>query len=490
MSFNMWRFFLLLFISSAFGQKNRIKSNPQSIVQKFVQDSDLEGSSISFCLMDTKTDAIIFEYDKDRKLIPASTQKLITCATTLKYLGSTFRYVTPFEWNGYFLNDSVFVGNIMIKGFGDPSFGSPIYKSTNSIAVIADTLYRILERQCIKEIQGEILINSDFIKDIPENPEWLYYDIGNYYGAGIYGFNVLENSAYVSIEKAVNSKQAVITNVFPSELQSSFSNQIKIQYYPEESNELFAVGNSNCDQFCIYGLIKDTSEYKVQIRAAISKPYEAYQSILFNQLTERGIRFIRSKSSKKSKSNYQWYTHYSPPLDNMIRYTLKTSNNLYCESFVHLLGNKINASTDRSAALKSLNTFWNDELDEKKKIKMVDGSGLSRKNKMSSESMCRILNRIAINESTDKLLDLISDVSAEGSLANYFSGSNAPLGKLLLKSGSMEGVRAYAGYIQYDKKLYSIAIFINQHELKTKVLSSKISNLFIQLDKYLKTRNS
>lgn len=490
MSFKMLRFLILLFFVSQFSFAQVNKNSVQSAINKLVEDKDLFGSSISVCMMNATNGTILGSFDKDRKLIPASTQKIITCATALKYLGEAYTFSTPFQFVGRIINDTIFSGDIIITGVGDPSFGSGNFKAANTVSFIADSISSILKQECIQEIHGRIIVRSDFIRDIPENPEWLYYDIGNYYGAGVHGFNVLENSAYLTIEKNPNADYADLTEVYPSELKSIFSNKIKVQSLgSSEEDELFVLGSSSCDNLQLCGILSSSTTIKTQIKSSIPDPPSTYEAMLKNQLERRGIRINSIQNSRKSKYTYQWFINYSPPLKEMIKYTLKSSNNLYCESFIHVLGQQWFNSTERSRAMNTLMNIWNEKLNPEEQFKMVDGSGLSRKNRISSLAMCKILNTLVSDEGVTGITEYLSDVSIEGNLATYFSGSKTLKGALLLKSGSMEGIRAYAGYLKYnDNPLYSFCIMINNHECNSKVLSSKIAQLFIQIDNSIKSK--
>ncbi|MCC6816964.1 MAG: D-alanyl-D-alanine carboxypeptidase/D-alanyl-D-alanine-endopeptidase [Saprospiraceae bacterium] len=462
-------------------------SSVQHVVDKFAADKDLLGASMSICIFNAKTGELVAGFDKERKLIPASIQKLVTCGTALKFLGKNYRYSTPFDFNGQVVTDSLFVGNIVIRGTGDPSFGSAAFKLTKTISEIADTIANILKSNCIKEINGQIIVNSDFIKDIPENPEWLYYDIGNYYGAGIHGFNILENTATIDIEKKENSSEISITHVYPKELSANFRSKVNLLNILSQSREdFFILGANLCDEYQICGNITLKQSFKKIIKASIPNPAFIYEFMLKNQLEERGIQFISNERQKVNSYSYEWYNHNSPDLDEMIKYTLKTSNNLYCESYVHMLGQNWNATTDRNLSIDTFNKYWNKILKASDKIKLVDGSGLSRKNAISSQSMCEVLNFLASKEGAPGILNLIGDAKIEGSLANYLATSKKLKSKMLLKSGSMEGIRAYAGYLLYpNQKLYSISLIINNHDLKTNILSTKISKFLISLESAL-----
>lgn len=201
-------FYCILFIVTCLKANGQRLRHANSHLEKFANLPELKSSSISICFRNVKTGKIVASLDEDRRLIPASTIKLVTTATVLSAAGENFRYHTQFSLRGIKKEDSTFEGNIEIRGSGDPSFGSGSFVATPRVEQIADTLSILLRNEGIAKINGGILIDHSFITDVPENPEWLYYDIANYYGAGVFGFNVLENTAFISLEKRTRVRLA------------------------------------------------------------------------------------------------------------------------------------------------------------------------------------------------------------------------------------------------------------------------------------------
>jgi len=50
--------------------------------------------------LDSRTNSILFEYNKDVGLLPASTLKTITAAAALHYLGPDYTYETLLQYSG------------------------------------------------------------------------------------------------------------------------------------------------------------------------------------------------------------------------------------------------------------------------------------------------------------------------------------------------------------------------------------------------------
>ncbi|MEP7195123.1 MAG: D-alanyl-D-alanine carboxypeptidase/D-alanyl-D-alanine-endopeptidase [Saprospiraceae bacterium] len=489
------KYFFFIFILTSFisnilnAQSNKQKRHCQNAINNFAKDPQLISSSISICLLNATNGKHVASFDKKRKLIPASTQKLISCATALMVLGDSFSYVTPFEFIGRFDKDSIFKGNILIRGVGDPSFGSGILNEANSINKIADQLTIALRNNGINKIIGKILVESDFIHNIAENPEWLYFDIGNYYGTGVYGFNVLENSAKISIEKKAQSNVIQITNVYPAELKDDLINRMySTESISSKNNQFYVIASSICNELNVYGEILKSDSIKIDIKSCIPNPANLYPSILAEQLEIRGIDVISDSTILEPGYSTFNFSNSSPPMKILVSYTLKNSNNLYCESFIHTLGNRWLHNTDRTRTLDSLMNFWNTKLDQSISIKMVDGSGLSRKNRMSSEALSTML-QIIYSKYLPNYYNFLNDPAKSGSLSTFLSKEKNIEGKFFLKSGSMEGIKSYAGYLLYpNSKKIVLSIFVNNYDCSSSEINNKIANLLVDLHHSLKLK--
>ena len=70
------------------------KAQIATVVDSWKADKDLKNATISFCVLDAKTGAVLNELNSHQYVIPASTLKVITTAAALGSLGSNFRYST------------------------------------------------------------------------------------------------------------------------------------------------------------------------------------------------------------------------------------------------------------------------------------------------------------------------------------------------------------------------------------------------------------
>jgi len=98
---------------------------------------------------------MIYSYNPDAKLIPASVTKLVTAAIALKYLGTDFKFKTILYTDDQNIKDGVINGNLYLKGYGDPDLNS------------SDIIYlaKQLKEKNITSITGNIIYDQSYLDD-------------------------------------------------------------------------------------------------------------------------------------------------------------------------------------------------------------------------------------------------------------------------------------------------------------------------------------
>ena len=107
-----------------------------------------------------------------------------------------------------------------------------------------------------------------------------------------------------------------------------------------------------------------------------------------------------------------------------------------------------------------MRTYWRDRLgltpDE---FYPMDGSGLSPEGRVSSGALSLILSELWRDQALHKpFLATLPEAGAEGTVRSLSTPSSVTA---YLKSGSMRGVRGYAGYLNHEDKWYSIVYIAN-----------------------------
>jgi D-alanyl-D-alanine carboxypeptidase/D-alanyl-D-alanine-endopeptidase (penicillin-binding protein 4) len=129
-------------------------------------------------------------------------------------------------------------------------------------------------------------------------------------------------------------------------------------------------------------------------------------------------------------------SHRSPPLRQIAVSMMKVSQNQYAEALLRAIGGRVKVDE----VLRS----WNIPPDS---YVIADGSGLSRYNYVSADALVRILRQMRSDpRHSANFRDTLPIAGREGSLAKRLSGTAAE-GQVSAKTGTVDNVRAIAGYV-------------------------------------------
>ena len=183
---------------------------PRSIT-KLMNEPFMKGSSFSLQVEEVKSGRLVYSYNPDLQLIPASVMKVVTTATALELLGSEYHYRTSLEYDGT-IADGVLKGNLYIKGSGDPSLGSSFIRGTKNF--INDWVDAV-KNAGITKIEGSIISDERIFDNEGISVKWLREDLGNYYAAGSYGVSVFDNRYTLTLRSGAIGTQPEILKCSP-----------------------------------------------------------------------------------------------------------------------------------------------------------------------------------------------------------------------------------------------------------------------------------
>lgn len=134
-------------------------------------------------------------------------------------------------------------------------------------------------------------------------------------------------------------------------------------------------------------------------------------------------------------------SHISPRYLEILDVMMEKSNNLYAEGMLRTLapGDSIDDALDKEVELLARLGI------DLTCLNANDGSGLSRQNSVTPGFMADMLERMARCDIADDYVSIFPKVGVEGTVKNFMNKTRLE-GKLVLKSGSMNGVQTYAGY--------------------------------------------
>ena len=157
-------------------------------------------------------------------------------------------------------------------------------------------------------------------------------------------------------------------------------------------------------------------------------------------------------SSETTAPKARWIAgHRSAPLNELLDTMVKDSDNLYADNIAKTIGAKYfsqpGSFTNGSKAIKAiLKDKANIDLEQ---AVIVDGSGLSRNNRMTASQMMEVITYLYQHDDTLNLLATMPVSGQSGTLRYRQSIRHKPLqGQIRAKSGSLYGTYNLAGTIK------------------------------------------
>ena len=133
----------------------------------------IRSSVVSYKMVNLKSGEVVADVNSSMAATPASVTKLITTATALELLGADYRFPTYLETDGYISNDTLF-GNLIIRGSGDPTFGSSLCGSK----AIVDSVVNVIIQKGVKVICGDVIADASCYSRNPVPDKWVWEDLG------------------------------------------------------------------------------------------------------------------------------------------------------------------------------------------------------------------------------------------------------------------------------------------------------------------------
>lgn len=386
----------------------------------------IDHALVSIYAVDCKTKKVLIEENSSLSLIPSSCLKLITTAAALELLGQETQFKTELQYSGLFDKKQGRVkGDLIIRGGGDPTLGSPRLLSSWKL-LIAEWASAIQDLG-IKTISGDVIVDSTLWDPPRAIPSWEWEDLGNYYAALPSALSFHENLYFISfLTQGEIGKSAPIFSIDPPLPSSLFLNEVVLANRGT-GDRAYIFGSEIEPKRVIRGSVPQSDKQFFTIKGSIPDPACLCASLLATELRSRGIQIL-GKSPSTPQEITSFYATLSPPLAEIITWTNHESVNLYAEHLIRKIGEADRGSTE--TGIQVVKEFLKNKKVPLEGFNMVDGSGLSRKNMVSTEQLTSLL--LAMRESEH--------------FPTFFSSLSEKEGGIRGKSGSMALSRGYAGY--------------------------------------------
>jgi len=453
---------------------------------EFVSGSLLKHASVAILAREVHSATTILNYNSSVSITPASTQKLLISAVALEIFGPDHTFLTELQYDGYIDKAGTLIGNLYIHGGGDPALGSSLFNE--HYGDIIRTFARSVKQAGIHKINGNVIGDGALFGEIRIPDNWIWEDIGNYYGSPANGLSIYDNTYKIFLQtRNTAGTPSLVKKIDPPIPNIEFMNEVTAA--DDTRDNAYIYGTWLSDRRIIRGTIPKGRDEFV-IKGSVPDPAYLVASELINHLDQEGIivngkpQSLYHHTDKKSRKHL--FTQKSPPLSDIITQLNRRSINLYAETLLlHLaLANNAEASTEQGSA--HLKSFWEDHEINTGGMSLFDGSGLSLKNKLTVECLVGILQFMKTQSNhSEVFLNSLPVAGVSGSMKSFGKGTILK-NNFRAKSGYMTGVMGYAGYLTTASgKELVIAVIVNNYTCSDSEMKKAIEGFLVEVSEHI-----
>ena len=403
-------------------------------------------------------------YRADIPMNPASVMKLVTTFAGLDLLGPAYTWSTPVFLDGT-VQDGALRGTVYLRGQGDP-------------ALVLERLWLLLRRlqgQGVQVIVGDIVLdNSAF--SVPA------HDAALFDGEPQRPYNVAPDALLVNFKSVA---MGFVPNVAAGVAQVQFDPPLAGVQAPRQVP--LAPAGTACGDWRA-GLKAELSD---PARWAFGGSYpascgERSWAVAYADpahYAARAIEGLWREMGGKITGSVRYgtvpahlvpaFSAASPQLAEVVRDINKYSNNVMAQQLFLTLGAQARTNAAGVIAAPSpatgeqaraaLRQWWTARVGASTAMPDVDnGSGLSRDARASAAGLARMLQVAWATPVMPELLASLPIAGIDGTLRRSRLGSGPSAGRAHLKTGSLQGVQALAGFVHADNgQRYVLVALVN-----------------------------
>jgi D-alanyl-D-alanine carboxypeptidase/D-alanyl-D-alanine-endopeptidase (penicillin-binding protein 4) len=424
---------------------------------------------------------IIYSLNAGKLMTPASTMKIVTLAAAAERLGWDYTYTTRLFAGGTIDNGSLH-GDLVVVGSGDPSIDDWDGKATQLFADWAAQL----KAAGIGRIDGRIVGDDNAFDDDGLGQGWAWDDIAASFSASVSALQFNEGSVQLRLAPGASVGSRASVTISPD-------------YSGLTLNNLISTGGAGSTTTIIRRRFPGTPRLELRgvlpLRArpfsetaSVDNPTLYFVTALRSALLANGIDVqgaatdVDDLDAPPLRLGTPIVTHQSPPLSMLASTMMKLSQNLYAETILKTIGvdGSEPATTESGrAAVRLTLESWNIPSGG---LVQADGSGLSRYNLITPDAMVAILTHVNRDERLRSGFEAALPIAGRtGTLENRMKGTPAE-GNARVKTGSLTGVRAMAGYVRAaDGQVLAVAIFANNFDNSSGPINAACDAIVVRL---------
>jgi len=423
-------------------------------VEKALKRAHIPLSAVAVYVQDVDRAQPLLSHNAAQAMNPASTMKLLTTYATLELLGPAYTWKTEAYAAGKLQGDTL-QGDLILKGYGDPK-------------LTLENFWLLLSRLRalgLRRIQGDLVEDRSYFEPAP-------YDPAQFDGEPLRAYNVGPDALllnfkavrFLFVPNADTGMVTVTAEPRPAGLEfgaavratggacGDWRANITADFASKGASAKADFGGSmpaSCGEHYwntsllaqpdyVYGVFKELWQ---ELGGTITGGWR-------NGAVPAGARLLSTSES--------------PEAAELVRDTNKFSNNVMARQLFLTLGAEMSGqpgNTERS--IEAVHAWLAQKKLDFPELVLVNGAGLSREARISAKHMAQLLLAAWRSPVMPELMSSLPLVADDGTMRHRLRFEPIS-GHAHIKTGSLDDVRALAGYVLDDRgRRRVVVLFIN-----------------------------
>jgi len=433
--------FSILLLSTGVHLRGGTRGTPNDLhrlIDKLFTKRIATRATTSVKIISAETGDVLYERNAQTPLTPASTMKLITSAAALVKLGLEYNFRTIVSTDGHLHGASSLLGNIYLRGFGDPYLG---VEDLRELALS-------IRGRGVREIVGNVIGDESFF----DHPS---------------ACSDLSGEERVSSRRPHLSALAINLNLLRVILAPAKKKGARVIVDSPAGIESFKVVNE-----CI--TVNEKVRYRPAVRVewsdegctlrilgkmALGSPARAYAfpvpspawyaaAIFREQLKAVGIEVRGQTILGSVPANAKELARKQSPISGVLTVMNKESDNFAAEMVLRTLAAEIKGipgTVDKGVQV--VREFLSSAGLPAEEFRIYDGSGMSHQNAVTADGLTALLRYMYTRDDLFEAYRMtLPSAGVDGTLRGRMIGTEAE-GNLQAKTGSLNGVTSLSGYV-------------------------------------------
>jgi D-alanyl-D-alanine carboxypeptidase/D-alanyl-D-alanine-endopeptidase (penicillin-binding protein 4) len=421
------------------------------VIDSSLAKPDLKGARLGIVVESLSSGEVLFEGNADLPMIPASNMKLVTAACALSVLGPDYTYSTDLLTDGR-VEGLTLAGDLYVRGSGDPS-------------LVAEEMWRLVEElraYGIDRIAGDVVLDASRFDSVAiATPEAADGDRAYYARSGALSFNF--NAVAVHARPGARPGDPVVAVLSPDTGFVVLENGgVTAPARSRSTLEVRRVLQNGRNVVRVSGRLPAGSPPTAVYRN-LDDPLGYFGAALTRFLAVDGIALEgRVVPGVVPDGAAILIRHESKPLALVVRDLGKFSNNFVAEMLVkELAAHGLGPPGTTAGGVAVLERYLATVGADSGSYRIVDGSGLSRSNRLSARTIAAVLRRgLSDFGASYELAASLSVSGTDGTLEDRM-GYPGLARRVRAKTGLLDGVTAISGIVETasgSEVLFSILV--------------------------------